>query len=72
MRRCHDVDSEGNRLRRDMPGTVVATSGDGAAHAVEFADVGGAIAVVTITAHPLHARKHPRGLRGRSVFAMHR
>ena len=36
-----------------MPGTVVAVYGDGAAYAVEFADVGDAIAVVTVMADAL-------------------
>jgi type III restriction enzyme len=53
VRLCRDVDSEGYRLRRDTPGTVVAVYGDGAAYAVEFADVGDAIAVVTIMADAL-------------------
>lgn len=48
VRLCRDVDSEGYHLRRDMLGTVVAIYGDDAAYAVEFADVGGEIAVVTI------------------------
>lgn len=50
---CRDVDSEGYRLPRGMTGTVVAVYGDGAAYAVEFADAGGAPAVVTILADAL-------------------
>lgn len=53
VRLCRDVESEGYRLRRDMVGTVLACYGDGAAYAVEFADVGGAIAVVTVPADAL-------------------
>ncbi len=53
VRLCRDVESEGYRLERGMAGTVVAVYGDGAAYAVEFAAVGGDIAVVTIMADAL-------------------
>jgi type III restriction enzyme len=53
VRLCRDVESEGYRLRRDTAGTVVGVYGGGAAYAVEFGDVGGEIAVVTIMADAL-------------------
>jgi type III restriction enzyme len=53
VRLCRDAESEGYRLRRGAAGTVVAIYGDGAAYAVEFADVGGEFAVVTIMADAL-------------------
>ncbi|RTL54401.1 MAG: DUF4926 domain-containing protein, partial [Rhodocyclaceae bacterium] len=53
VRLCRDLESEGYRLRRDMAGTVLSVYGDGAAYAVEFADVDGAIAVVTVAANVL-------------------
>lgn len=53
VRLCRDVDSEGYRLRRGMVGTVLAIYGDGAAYAIEFDDVQGGIAVVTVTADAL-------------------
>jgi type III restriction enzyme len=53
VRLCRSVESEGYRLSRGMAGTVVAVYGEGAAYAVEFADVGGEPAVVTIMADAL-------------------
>lgn len=53
VRLRRDVESEGYRLSRGMAGTVVAVYGEGAAYAVEFADVGGEFAVVTIMADAL-------------------
>lgn len=50
VRLCRDVESEGYQLRRDMAGTVVSVYGNGAAYAVEFANVNGEIAVVTMDA----------------------
>lgn len=55
VRLSRDVDSEGYHLRRDSVGTVLSIYGNGAAYAVEFADVGGEIAVVTIAATALLA-----------------
>lgn len=55
VRLCCDVDSEGYHLRRDSVGTVLSIYANGAAYAVEFADVGGEIAVVTIAAAMLAA-----------------
>ena len=47
------VASEGYALCRDMAGTVLSVYGDGLACAVEFADVNGEIAVVTVDADAL-------------------
>lgn len=53
VRLSRDVESEGYQLHRDMVGTVLASYGDGVAYAVEFADVQGEIAVVTVPADAL-------------------
>lgn len=53
VRLCRAVESEGYRLSQGMAGTVVGAYGDGAAYAVEFADIGGEFAVVTIMADAL-------------------
>ncbi len=53
VRLCRDVQAEGYRLERGKGGTVVAIYGDGMAYAVEFADVDGEVAVVTIMADAL-------------------
>lgn len=53
VRLCRDVASEGYALCRDMAGTVLSIYGGGVAYAVEFADVNGEIAVVTVEADAL-------------------
>ncbi|MBK6906676.1 MAG: DEAD/DEAH box helicase family protein [Rhodocyclaceae bacterium] len=53
VRLCRDIDSEGYRLGRDSIGSVLASYGDGQAYAVEFANVSGEIAVVTVMADAL-------------------
>lgn len=55
VRLCRDVASEGYALRRDLAGTVLSVYGGGQAYAVEFADVNGEIAVVTVDAGALIA-----------------
>lgn len=50
VRLCRDIESEGYCLRNGMAGTVLSVYGNGAAFAVEFANVGGEIAVVTVDA----------------------
>jgi len=53
VRLCREVECEGYRLCCDMVGTVLSVYGDGAAYAVEFAQVNGEIAVVTVPAEAL-------------------
>ena len=53
VRLLRDLESDGYRLKRDMAGTVVAIYGGGAAYAVEFAELDGGMAVVTIKAADL-------------------
>jgi type III restriction enzyme len=53
VRLCRDVASEGYALRRDRVGTVLSIYGGGVAYAVEFADVNGEIAVVTVESDAL-------------------
>jgi len=48
-----DVESEGYRLCRDMAGTVLSVYGNGAAYAVEFSNLDGGPAVVTVEASAL-------------------
>ena len=53
VRLGRDLASEGYALRRDMVGTVLSIYGGGVAYAVEFADVDGEVAVVTVDAGAL-------------------